>query len=86
MRTDMGDVFIEVDVPGRDRERVATYPSGRVCGHDGCRVVLSIYNSDDFCSVHSFEAGPALGPSGTRRAPTMRHRPRRTAKATACAA
>lgn len=28
------------------------YAKGRVCLHDGCRTLLSIYNSSRFCSQH----------------------------------
>lgn len=52
MLTDIGDIFVEVDVPGRDHSRVRSYPRGRVCAHSGCKALLSIYNADDKCSLH----------------------------------
>lgn len=29
-----------------------SFDDGRVCRDSGCRTVLSVYNSGDFCSVH----------------------------------
>jgi hypothetical protein len=52
MAGDLGDMYVEVDVPGRDRTPVRSYPTGRVCAYPGCGAVLSIYNSDDRCAVH----------------------------------
>jgi len=35
--------------------RLAHLTAGdRVCAHDGCRTILSTYNSDSFCARHSF--------------------------------
>lgn len=51
-RSDAGDVFVEVDVLGRDRHPVRHYAAGRVCAHPGCGAILSIYNADDECSLH----------------------------------
>jgi biotin operon repressor len=33
-----------------------TWDAGRVCAHDGCATVLSIYNKGDFCSAHEAAA------------------------------
>jgi|GEM_PF-2003730 len=52
MPSDAGDIFVEVDVPGRDRTPVRQYSAGRVCAHPGCGAILSIYNADDECSLH----------------------------------
>ncbi|MDA8039439.1 MAG: hypothetical protein M0Z69_09820 [Actinomycetota bacterium] len=52
MLSDIGDIFVEVDIPGRDHARVRSYPRGRVCAHPGCGALLSIYNADDKCSLH----------------------------------
>jgi len=41
-----------------------TYAAGRVCAHDGCRTVLSIYNSEPECARHAFTVlvgGPGVG-------------------------
>lgn len=32
---------------------VLTWPRGRVCAHEGCDAVLSMYNRDDCCSLHT---------------------------------
>ena len=32
---------------------VETFPRGRVCSDERCDTMLSIYNSTDFCSVHT---------------------------------
>ena len=31
---------------------IESYPAGRVCDHDGCDTVLSIYNPDPHCGAH----------------------------------
>jgi hypothetical protein len=28
------------------------YPRGRICGEDGCKTRLSIYNESEYCAVH----------------------------------
>jgi hypothetical protein len=33
--------------------RVQTFAARRVCANDRCVTVLSIYNSTDFCSLHT---------------------------------
>jgi hypothetical protein len=38
-------------LPERGKTR-SKAPRGRVCGHDGCVTVLSIYNASADCSVH----------------------------------
>jgi endogenous inhibitor of DNA gyrase (YacG/DUF329 family) len=37
-------------------ERVAVRKRGRVCAHDGCDTILSIYNPGNYCSAHAGEA------------------------------
>ena len=37
-------------------ERVAVRKRGRICAHDGCDTILSIYNPGKFCSAHVSEA------------------------------
>ena len=38
-------------------DRVAIKERGRVCAHEGCDTVLSIYNPSKYCSAHASE-GP----------------------------
>ena len=42
------------------------YKRGRICAHDGCATILSIYNPAKYCSAHLQEA--QAGDAG-RRAP-----------------
>jgi hypothetical protein len=35
------------------KSRPKTFPPGRACEVDGCRAVLSIYNSGTTCATHS---------------------------------
>ena len=37
-------------------DRVAVRQRGRVCAHDGCDTILSIYNPARYCSAHVTEA------------------------------
>lgn len=37
-------------------ERVAVRDRGRICAHEGCDTILSIYNPTRFCSAHVEEA------------------------------
>jgi endogenous inhibitor of DNA gyrase (YacG/DUF329 family) len=37
-------------------ERVAVRERGRVCAHEGCATILSIYNPLKYCSAHATEA------------------------------
>jgi hypothetical protein len=32
---------------------VESFRAGRVCSEEGCETLLSIYNSSEFCSVHT---------------------------------
>ena len=34
-------------------DRVRAHRRGRVCAHEGCETILSIYNSAKFCAVHT---------------------------------
>jgi len=47
-----------------------TYPSGRICARNTCSVVLSIYNSEEWCWEHSpersFEPDPELSERARR--------------------
>ncbi len=36
---------------------VATSPRGRVCAHEGCATILSVYNHSAFCGLHEPEDG-----------------------------
>jgi endogenous inhibitor of DNA gyrase (YacG/DUF329 family) len=38
-------------------DRVAVRERGRICAHDGCDTILSIYNPARYCSAHVSEAG-----------------------------
>jgi hypothetical protein len=72
-----------VGIGGR---RVRTAAPGRVCAHQGCIVVLSIYNSRECCAAHDFD--PRMADFGLPRAParvtTLKHRRvHRTSHATA---
>lgn len=67
MAGDLGDMYVEVDVPGRDRTPVRSYPTGRVCAYPGCGAVLSIYNSDDRCAVHQRVLATLRAPRRRRR-------------------
>ena len=31
---------------------VRSHPRGRVCAHEGCNTILSIYNSAPYCAAH----------------------------------
>jgi len=31
---------------------VRSFTGGRICAHEGCATVLSIYNGNVFCSLH----------------------------------
>jgi hypothetical protein len=33
---------------------------GRVCGEDGCPTQLSVYNEQDFCSLHALMVVPRM--------------------------
>jgi hypothetical protein len=60
--------------PGRRvslTERVTVRARGRVCAHEGCDTILSIYNPTRYCSAHVQEA------AGRRR--TSSQTPRRVA-------
>jgi hypothetical protein len=35
------------------RSIVESFPAGRVCAHEECVTLLSIYNATDFCSLHA---------------------------------
>jgi endogenous inhibitor of DNA gyrase (YacG/DUF329 family) len=37
-------------------ERVAVRERGRICAHEGCDTILSIYNPTRFCAAHVEEA------------------------------
>jgi hypothetical protein len=37
-------------------DRVAVWERGRICAHDGCDTILSIYNSAKYCSAHVTDA------------------------------
>jgi hypothetical protein len=41
---------------GAHQSRVKALQSGRVCAQEGCRTMLSIYNSHDKCALHDFDA------------------------------
>ena len=40
---------------------IESYPAGRVCDHDGCDTVLSIYNPDPHCGAHRPEPDWSYG-------------------------
>lgn len=42
-------------IVGARRSRIKTFPSGRLCAHEGCGTVLSIYNTRKRCSLHDFD-------------------------------
>jgi hypothetical protein len=42
--------------PASQADRVAVRERGRVCAHDGCDTILSIYNPAKYCSAHVSEA------------------------------
>jgi hypothetical protein len=37
-------------------DRVAVRERGRICAHDGCDTILSIYNRAKYCSAHLADA------------------------------
>jgi len=43
------------DLLGPRTRRVPTFPEGRVCLHEGCTTILSIYNSQPRCSLHAID-------------------------------
>jgi hypothetical protein len=49
--------------PPRAGEKVSSHPAGRVCQHEYCTTVLSVYNPSPFCGVHeprTFRTGTTL--------------------------
>lgn len=44
------------EIVGARHSRIKTFPSGRLCAHEGCRTVLSIYNTRKQCALHDFDA------------------------------
>jgi hypothetical protein len=54
----VGDAVM-AEAVGVERGRPATYAAGRVCEHEGCTTVLSVYNSRTRCSRHDFDASLA---------------------------
>ncbi len=45
---------IGAELLGPDRQPPRRHPAGRVCAHDGCRTVLSVYNDRPMCARHDF--------------------------------
>jgi len=44
-------------VVGESGSAVNSYPTGRVCSHDGCDTRLSRYNPDEQCALHRSPEG-----------------------------
>lgn len=40
--------------------RVRVHERGRICAHDGCATILSIYNPEKYCSAHQRQARRGL--------------------------
>lgn len=48
----MRDDQLRANEPGTSKTKQKTYPSGRVCSEEGCNTILSVYNPEEFCSLH----------------------------------
>jgi predicted nucleic acid-binding Zn ribbon protein len=42
--------------PVSQTHRVHAYPRGRVCAHEGCTTILSVYNPSAYCGAHAEHA------------------------------
>ena len=49
-------------------DRVSVKARGRVCAHEGCDTILSIYNPATYCSAHASEGFSRRRRAGTRAA------------------
>jgi endogenous inhibitor of DNA gyrase (YacG/DUF329 family) len=49
-------------------ERIRAHGRGRVCAHEGCETILSVYNPARFCAVHLKAEAGRRGQTRTRRA------------------
>lgn len=53
------------------KKKSKTYPVGRICAEEGCKVVLSRYNRGQYCSTHEGHRD-ARAESGDERASSPR--------------
>ena len=59
-RSDLGDKSVGgTGLAGAGRPS-RTFRHGRICAEAGCETKLSIYNDDEFCSVHVSPSTPRL--------------------------
>ena len=59
-RTEHGDQSIGgTGLAGHGRPS-RTFRNGRICAEPGCETKLSIYNDDEFCSLHVSPSTPRL--------------------------
>lgn len=59
MTMTVDDVAIGAEVVGARGTRLKKFAVGRVCEQEGCRTVLSVYNSHKRCALHDFDGSLA---------------------------
>jgi hypothetical protein len=64
MTIEIDDAMVGGERLGPPLVAVRAYPPRRVCAHEGCKTVLSIYNSGTCCATHDFRV--EMPPAGTR--------------------
>ena len=60
------------ELVGVHKRPVKKFPAGRVCEHEGCLTLLSVYNGRARCALHDFDASlvnvhPHVSRATTRR-------------------
>lgn len=53
----MADRTADLDLLLGTAQHTKTYPRGRVCAHEGCTTVLSVYNPEGHCATHRPDTG-----------------------------
>ncbi|HTT87446.1 MAG TPA: hypothetical protein VMF60_08775 [Acidimicrobiales bacterium] len=59
-RNERGDHSIGATAFGGHGRPSRTFAAGRVCAEPGCETKLSIYNDDEYCSLHMSPSTPRL--------------------------